>query len=185
MDLAIGQERRRQASLQENPKVLTVQDLDEEEKYLGVSLSGHRMDAYQQELEQRGVMTVEQIMSASKLPARFRVAGLLKSKRITFTKKGHKPMAILKLEDATGEFDALVFEAYLEDMRKALDVGSGPVLIRGDRLTGSNREQDQDRLAIRVQQVSRLEGPVIQKADETPALQVELLSPDEDSLVLV
>ena len=184
MDLMAGQERRRQLSAQENPKVLTIQDLDEEEKYLGVSLSGHRMDAYQQELAQRGVMTVEQVMSASKLPPRFRIAGLLKSKRITYTKKGHKPMAILKLEDATGEFDALVFEAYLDDMHKALDVGSGPVLIRGDRLTGGARDQDQERLAIRVQQVSRLEEPAVQKDVAPPSLEIELLSPDEDALAL-
>jgi DNA polymerase III alpha subunit len=180
----VNQERRRQMTQKESPKVLRQQDLDDEEALLGLPLSGHRMDIYQQELSQRGVMTMEQVMSASKLPPRIRVAGNIKSKYYTKTKKAGKNMAIVKIEDATGEISVMFFESMLDDLAKTLAEGNGPLLIRGERMPARPGIEESDSLTLVAQQVGRLEMPVIAKPVEVEVTApVELLAPDTEALV--
>ncbi len=182
----VEEERRRQLSRSSSGKMLTIKDLDDEESLLGLPLSGHRMDVYQQEIAQRGIMTMDAVLGASTLPPRFRVAGIIKSKRFTRTKKDNKPMAIIKLEDSTGDFDVMVFENNLDELRTVLDSGSGPLLVRGYRMSGRNPEENQDHLTVVAQQVERLEevAPPSLSNGEEPYLEVEMVAPVEMAMML-
>lgn len=175
MQMSIPTDAKKRSTSHANKKVLTLKDLDAEEAVLGMALSGHRMDLYQNELKKKGVKTCQEVSATPNLPPRFLTAGVVKSKRFTKTRKDNKPMAILRLEDQTGAFDVMCFSDMLPELKDVLENGSGPLLVRGYRMNSRGRSDDD--LTIVAQAVSRLvdtpEVEVAKPVEAAPEVAVE------------
>lgn len=152
-------------------KLLTAQDLDAEANFLGMPLSGHRMDAYQEELAKRNVWSVERVLNEPLLPRLFRMAGFLdgspRYREIRTGPNAGKQMAILKMQDKTGKFTVNVFSAAMPALEEALKSGTGPLLIEGNRMSGRGREEDMENVTISAQAISRLKPPVVEESTPT------------------
>ena len=81
-----------------------------EREYLGLFISGHPLDAYEDRLSGLGVVPLAQ---AGSHRGRFTVAGLVKEVSVRATRNGGR-MAFLVLEDKTGETELVVFPGVYE-----------------------------------------------------------------------
>ncbi|NOX44520.1 MAG: DNA polymerase III subunit alpha [Caldiserica bacterium] len=81
-----------------------------EREYLGLFISGHPLDAYEERLSGLGVVPLAQ---AGSQRGRFTVAGFVKEVSVKATRNGGR-MAFLVLEDRTGEAELVVFPGVYE-----------------------------------------------------------------------
>ena len=83
--------------------------LEFEREYLGLYISGHPLDEFRESLGRRGVVP----MSSPPPQGRFTVAGLIKEAKVRRTRSGER-MAFIRVEDGTGELEAVVFPSVYE-----------------------------------------------------------------------
>ena len=76
-----------------------------EREYLGLYISGHPLDEFEERLSGMGIVPLSRAQTTQ---GKFRVAGLVKDLSVTTTKSGER-MAFLLLEDKTGEAEVVVF----------------------------------------------------------------------------
>ena len=81
-----------------------------EREYLGLFISGHPLDAYEERLAELGVVPLSQ---AGSQRGRFTVAGLVKEVSVKATRNGGR-MAFVTLEDRSGEAELVAFPGVYE-----------------------------------------------------------------------
>lgn len=99
-----------------------------EKEYLGIYISGHPLEDYEQGIRDLKVRPIASL-GEDKDRDQVLVAGLLKDVRLQTTKKGDL-MAYADLEDQEGEVSLLVFPGKLDDLRPSL-IEDTVVAIRG------------------------------------------------------
>ncbi|OGH03739.1 MAG: DNA polymerase III subunit alpha [Candidatus Lambdaproteobacteria bacterium RIFOXYD1_FULL_56_27] len=100
---------------------------------LGFFISGHPLDPYAQEIARFVTLTPSWALrdeeKTFKPKSQMRLLGVLQSKVVKMTRKNEK-MAVLKLEDQYGSYEAVVFPAAFEQLAEAIEPGE-PVLVSG------------------------------------------------------
>ncbi len=102
--------------------------LSGEKETLGLYLSGHPLEQYEQDLAQIRTNTISDMRfdrSGKQV-----VAGLISAVKTTFTKKGDK-IAFVTLDDVTGTQEIVIFSDLYESRRELL-VKDGLVIIEGE-----------------------------------------------------
>jgi DNA polymerase-3 subunit alpha len=97
--------------------------LEGEKETLGLYLSGHPADLYQNELQTFTFCIGELNPNTTKKAI---VCGTVRSQRQVMTKRGKK-LAIIGLEDATGNLDLVVFSEVFEALKKPIQ--NGQILV--------------------------------------------------------
>src|SRR5208283_4906518 len=90
------------------PEWPQAQILSNEKALLGFYLSGHPLDRYKTEIEKFADFSTASIKNARD-GQEVRMVGLIKSVKLTTTKKTNERMAIVGLEDIDGEMEVVVF----------------------------------------------------------------------------
>lgn len=112
--------------------------LQGEKESLGLYLSGHPLEAYQQELTRLGQIPIVELEKSKQGVI---CAGMLIRQRIIVTRKGNK-MAVVALEDLTGVIEVTIFSQLYEQVKSSLTVDA-IYLVRGnveeDTYTGGVR----------------------------------------------
>ena len=99
------------------------QRLGGEKETLGLFLTGHPIDDYEDDLRQLKVKRLSHINADKKMQT---VSGLIVDKRFIKTKRGDQ-MVIITLDDRTGRIDATIFAKTLPDVQDKL--GTDEVII--------------------------------------------------------
>ncbi|MTI45975.1 DNA polymerase III, alpha subunit [Roseibium hamelinense] len=124
--------------------------LNREHAAIGFYLSAHPLDQYNGVLEKMRVQPWSKFAEAVKKGASAgRLAGTVISKQERKTKTGNR-MGIVRLSDATGQFEGLLFKEKLEQFRDVLEPGRSVML-----LVGADMRDDEP--SIRIEQVDPLE----------------------------
>ena len=104
--------------------------LDYESTLLGIYVSGHPLDKYQDIIEQLSSMNLSQIQD---IPGDSKrdvvIAGLITSKKNILTKKGDK-MCFAQLEDLNGKIECIVFPRVFAENEQILSE-TDPVVMTG------------------------------------------------------
>ena len=104
--------------------------LDYESTLLGIYVSGHPLDKYQDIIEQLSSMNLSQIQD---IPGDSKrdvvIAGLITSKKNILTKKGDK-MCFAQLEDLNGKIECIVFPRVFSENEQILSE-TDPVVMTG------------------------------------------------------
>jgi len=120
--------------------------LQREHNAIGFYLSAHPLDEYETLLEKMRVQPWAKFSEAVKKGASAgRLAGTVISRQERKTKTGNR-MGIVRLSDATGQYEGLLFKEKLEQYRDALEPGRSVVL-----LVGADMRDDEP--SIRIEQV--------------------------------
>ena len=94
-----------------------------EKETLGLFLTGHPIDDYEDDLKQLKVKRLSHLNADKKAQT---VAGMIVDKRFVKTKRGDQ-MAIITLDDRTGRIDATIFAKTLPDVQHK--IGSDEIII--------------------------------------------------------
>jgi DNA polymerase-3 subunit alpha len=103
--------------------------LSNEKALLGFYLSGHPLDRYKTEIEKFSDFTTASINNARD-GQEVRMVGLIKSVKLTTTKKTKERMAIVGLEDNDGEMEVVVFPSSYTQVAAYLKE-SAVVVVKG------------------------------------------------------
>lgn len=103
--------------------------LEKEREAFGFFLSAHPLDAYMATLQAQGVITAKELDTLTSEDCRkpIRMAGTMAEKRERVSKSGNK-YAFVRISDATGSFEAVVFSEVLVASRELMESGE-PMLI--------------------------------------------------------
>lgn len=115
------------AELQSIEPWLPKQALQFEKESLGLFLSGHPIEAYEDELKRLKVKRLG-YLQADKKPQT--ISGMLMGVRYVKTRRGDK-MAILSLDDKSGRIDATVFAKMLPDVQDKL-ITDSILIVKGE-----------------------------------------------------
>lgn len=106
---------------------LRLEELRYEKDVTGFFMSGHPLDAFEDELHRYTTATIAQCLEMTS-PKEVFIGAEIASRREIITKRGDR-MAFLTLEDTTGQIDTVVFsDAYLEN--EALFKSNEPLWIK-------------------------------------------------------
>lgn len=100
-----------------------------EKEMIGFYVSGHPLAAFSSVMERFSTCPVDRL-SVRADGEEVQIGGIILTARHTVTKKNNERMAILTLEDLTGNLDILVFPRAYESARPYLNVDA-PVFVRG------------------------------------------------------
>ncbi len=107
---------------------LPMEKLADEFSAVGFYLSGHPLDAYQKLLKREMIKPLAEIAERAKRePFTARIAGTIAARQERISARGSK-FAFLRLSDATGSFEVMLFSEILEKNRHLLDVGHNVVV---------------------------------------------------------
>lgn len=141
-----------------------------EKELLGFYVSGHPLDTYRGNFESpklTKIAAIEEITEKSTIT----IAGLIQSCEVKYTKKDNKAFAVLKIEDFTGEIEAMCWSEAFEKCKEHLKAGS-VVAIRAtcekDQRTEMNRLMVRDAKPLKPKKAS----PKIEAVVETPQVLV-------------
>jgi len=141
-----------------------------EKELLGFYVSGHPLDTYRGNFESpklTKIAAIEEITEKSTIT----IAGLIQSCEVKYTKKDNKAFAVLKIEDFTGEIEAMCWSEAFEKCKEHLKAGS-VVAIRAtcekDQRTEMNRLMVRDAKPLTPKKAS----PEIEAVVETPQVLV-------------
>jgi len=141
-----------------------------EKELLGFYVSGHPLDTYRGNFESpklTKIAAIEEITEKSTIT----IAGLIQSCEVKYTKKDNKAFAVLKIEDFTGEIEAMCWSEAFEKCKEHLKAGS-VVAIRAacekDQRTEMNRLMVRDAKPLKPKKAS----PKIETVEETPQVLV-------------
>jgi DNA polymerase-3 subunit alpha len=116
--------------------IKAVEDFDSLEKLryeaqlLGIYVSGHPLDRFQDTIRQFSSMNLSQVQEISGADKREMVlSGLVTNKKMIFTKKGDK-MCFAQLEDLSGKMEVIIFPRMLVECEELLNQ-DGPLMISG------------------------------------------------------
>ncbi len=124
--------------------------LQREHSAIGFYLSAHPIDEYASVLEKMRAQPWSQFSEAVKKGASHgRLAGTVVSMQERKTKTGNR-MGIVRLSDATGQYEALLFREKLEQFRDALQAGRSVVV-----LVGADMRDDEP--SLRIEQVDPID----------------------------
>ncbi len=124
-----------------------IEKLKWEKELLGIYISGHPLDAYDQ-LVTKATVSIGAIRSEFRAGLPVIVPVLVEEVRTILTKKGEK-MAFIKLSDKTGDMEAVVFPKLYKEKADAIQVGAC-VLVKG---TVSKRN---DELSLALENIKAL-----------------------------
>ncbi|ADZ70517.1 DNA polymerase III subunit alpha [Polymorphum gilvum] len=125
--------------------------LQREHAAIGFYLSSHPLDEYQPLLERMRVQSWAQFSEAVKRGASAgRLAGTVISRQERKTKSGNR-MGIVRLSDASGQFEALLFSEKLNQFRDQLEPGRSVVIL-------VSADMRDDEPSLRVEQVDPIEA---------------------------
>lgn len=99
------------------PEFSLTERLNQEQEALGVYLSGHPTDQYQQLAEYIGAIPIKELGTTGRATV---VAYVMKVKRIT-TRKRQQRMAFISVSDATGQLDLTLFPKQYQQFEPVLD----------------------------------------------------------------
>ncbi len=120
------------------PEFSAREKLSLEKATVGLYISGHPLDQYRLILENlSGVVPIGELKEIGDR-REASVAGLISSQRVIYSKKG-RPMAFLKVEDLTGEVEAVIFSDLFENHQGEMEEDR-VVLIKGE--TDFKEEED-------------------------------------------
>jgi DNA polymerase-3 subunit alpha len=105
------------------------QVLGYEKELLGFYLSGHPLDRYKAEIAEFSDFTTKNMKKAIE-GQEVKIVALLKSVKLTVTKKTGERMAIMRLEDTDGELEVVVFPSSYQTVASYLKEGS-VVIVKG------------------------------------------------------
>lgn len=92
-----------------------------EKELLGVYVSGHPLDKYEERIKQKNAKTIEEITS-NKIAQKYLVACMVSDIKVHYTKTNSK-MAFVKLEDKTGTIEGVIFPDALNKAGSNLEKG--------------------------------------------------------------
>jgi len=122
---------------QERLDLVQSDDFSEKEKLgyevelMGIYVSGHPLDSYQQIMKQLSSMPIHQVQEIIGQDKReLTLSGLVAARKNILTKKGDK-MAFLNLEDLTGKIECVVFPRVLAEFEELLGTDE-PLLVMGE-----------------------------------------------------
>ncbi len=135
-------------SLEKTEPLTKKQKLIWEKELLGVYISGHPLDEYQEKIRQNGV-TVEKILELGRDKQEIVLGCLVEESRVIITKKNQQ-MAFVKIGDHTGIIECVFFPDLYGENKKLCDAGA-LIAVRG-KITIRNGEK-----SIVVDKVKKLE----------------------------
>lgn len=125
--------------------------LQREHAAVGFYLSAHPLDEFEALLEKMRVQNWSKFAEAVKQGASAgRLAGTVISKQERKTRTGNR-MGIVRLSDASGQYEGLLFKEKLEQFRDALEPGKSVILL-------VNADMRDDEPSIRIEQVDSIES---------------------------
>lgn len=159
--------------------------LSAEKDTLGLYLSGHPLNTYQQELKDIVTDSLQDVLDQKNKKESVIIAGYLISKRLITTKRGQQ-MAILTLEDQTAQIDVTLFQdvyhsviemldqpsVWLVDGRARTDTYNGRQQVVADRM----QQLDVWRM-VKAKQVRVLWDATTQEGDSLDVLLSGILGP--------
>lgn len=116
--------------------------LRQEKEMIGFYITGHPLGAFAKVIERYANCSVDKLGERSE-GDEVKVGGIILSAKHTVTKRNNERMAILTVEDLTGNVDALVFPRAYESCRQFLDVDT-PIFIQGK----ANLKDDQPKIIV-------------------------------------
>ena len=144
-----------------------------EKDTLGMYISGHPFRIYARELSGAMACTIAQLRTRRRKDTQ--IAGMLISQRNVITKSGRR-MAILKLEDESGEIEITLFSKLFEEVKEQLK-NDGIYIVKGkiedDKFTGGVRMVADSVIPLdvyRSQQIKQLVFNVISQEQATQIL---------------
>ena len=140
-----------------------VEQLAFEKEVLGLYLSGHPVDRFEDTLSAAGVKRIEQLVESK---ASVSIIGIVSQRRALTTRKG-APMAVVTLEDRGGTLEAVVFPEAFSKCGTLLEV---------DRLVVATGklEKDEETARLIVAQVQTVETVA---AAARPTMSIRLCTP--------
>lgn len=154
--------------------------LKHEKEYLGFYLSGHPLEQYEDILNYYTTAT-SQTLAEHPNGTEIYVIGLIASVRLTKTKKGGEPMAIVVIEDLEGVTDVVVFPEAYKISKTAIEEGS-VVWIRGNVSQGRRKNgADDDEMEEDVRQIQAAEVLPIDQVVERMTSAIEVAIPEVDN----
>lgn len=170
-----GEADRPELKLQQLEDWRQMERLEKEREAFGFFLSAHPLDAYLATLEAQGVITARDLddLTADDCRKPIRMAATMAEKRERVSKSGNK-YAFVRMSDATGSFETVVFSEVLVASRELMESGQ-PMLITLD----AKLEDDQVRLmATKMRPLdeavaARLDNLRIQVSDGAPVAEIK------------
>ncbi len=107
---------------------LPMEKLADEFGAIGFYLSGHPLDAYEKTLKRAMIKPLSFIAErAEREPFTARIAGTIAARQERISGRGSK-FAFVRLSDATGSFEVMLFSELLEKNRHLLEIGNNVVI---------------------------------------------------------